>query len=102
MTNFFKKAFESMKQSAREQKAVDKANLEAVKAESRANFQEAKMSPSARQKKMSEERKQQIEQANLRRQEAEARISKWAAADGGRSATTRGAAGERPAAQLVG
>jgi len=76
MINFFKKAFESMKQSAREQREVDRANLEAVKAESRANLQEAKTSPSARQKKMSEERKQQIEQANLRKQEAEARISR--------------------------
>ena len=76
MINFFKKAFESMKRSAREQREVDRANLEAVKAESRANLQEAKTSPSARQKKMSEERKQQIEQANLRKQEEEARISR--------------------------
>ncbi|MBO5304869.1 MAG: hypothetical protein J6A99_04250 [Clostridia bacterium] len=76
MINFFKKAFESMKQSAREQREVDRANLEAVKAESRANLQEAKTSPSARQKKMSEERQRQIEQANLRKQEAEARISR--------------------------
>lgn len=35
-------AFESMKESAREQHRIDKANFAAVKAESKANWEEAK------------------------------------------------------------
>ena len=42
MRNFFKKAFEDMKESARSQHKVDKANFEAVKAESKARWEEAK------------------------------------------------------------
>lgn len=38
--NFFKKAFKDMRESAKAQHEVDKANLEAVKAESKANFEE--------------------------------------------------------------
>ena len=38
--NFFKNAFSDMKQSAKDQHEVDKANFQAVKAESRANFEE--------------------------------------------------------------
>ena len=38
--NFFKKAFKDMGESAKSQHEVDKANLNAVKAESRANFEE--------------------------------------------------------------
>ena len=40
MTNFFKKAFNDMKESAKAQHEVDKANFAAVKAESKANFEE--------------------------------------------------------------
>lgn len=40
MINFFKKAFKDMKESAKAQYQVDKANFEAVKAESKANFEE--------------------------------------------------------------
>ena len=36
--NFFKGAFSDMKESAKAQHEVDKANFEAVKAESKANF----------------------------------------------------------------
>ena len=42
MGNFFKKAFEDMKESAKAQHEVDKANFAAAKAESRAQFEEAK------------------------------------------------------------
>ena len=42
MGNFFKHAFEDMKESAKAQHEVDKADFEAVKAESRANWEEAK------------------------------------------------------------
>lgn len=55
MANFFKKAFQDMKESAKAQHEVDKANLEAVKAESKAQWEEAKMSPAARQAKMQKE-----------------------------------------------
>ena len=91
--NFFKKAFSDMKESAKAQHKVDKANFEAVKAESKANFEEnrgcntyakakadakktwddAHMSPAERTAKMQEEREQQIAEANLRKEQADAR-----------------------------
>lgn len=37
---FFKNAFQDMKESAQAQHEVDKANFEAAKAESKANFEE--------------------------------------------------------------
>ena len=37
---FFKNAFSDMKESAKAQHEVDKANFEAVKAESKANFEQ--------------------------------------------------------------
>lgn len=42
MTNFLKNAFEDMKESAKAQHEIDKANFEAVKAESRAKFEEGR------------------------------------------------------------
>ncbi|MBQ8295054.1 MAG: hypothetical protein IJX87_01320 [Clostridia bacterium] len=45
MANFFKKAFQDMKDNAKAQHEVDKANFEAVKAESKATREEAKMTP---------------------------------------------------------
>ena len=71
---FFKKAFGDMKESAKAQHEVDKANLAAAKAESKAQWEEAKMSPSQRQAKMQEERDAQIAAANERKAAAEARI----------------------------
>ena len=68
MANFFKKAFQDMKESAKAQHEVDKANLEAVKAESKAQWEEAKMSPAARQAKMQAERKAQIAKQRQERQ----------------------------------
>ena len=79
--NFFKKAFKDMKENAKAQHEVDKANWEAAKAESRANFEEnrgsntwkkakeigkqswddAHMSPAERTAKMREEQQKQIE-----------------------------------------
>lgn len=72
--NFFKKAFSDMKKSAKAQHEVDKANFEAAKAESRATFAEAKMSPSARQELMQKERDAQIAAAKERTAAANARI----------------------------
>ena len=71
---FFKKAFADMKESTKAQHEVDKTNFAAAKAEAKANWEEAKMSPSQRQTKMQEEREAQIAAANERRAAADARI----------------------------
>ena len=71
---FFKKAFSDMKESTKAQHEVDKANFTAAKAEAKANWEEAKMSPSQRQAKMQEEREAQIAEANKRKALADARI----------------------------
>ena len=52
MANFFKQAFQDMKESAKAQHKVDKANFEAAKTEAKAQWEEAKMSPKARQEQM--------------------------------------------------
>ena len=72
--SFFKKAFSDMRSSAKAQHEVDKANMAAVKAESKAQWEEAKMSPSQRQARMQEERNAQIAAANERKAAADARI----------------------------
>ena len=71
---FFKKAFSDMKASTKAQHEVDKANFAAAKAEAKANWEEAKMTPAQRQAKMQEERDAQIAAANERRAAADARI----------------------------
>ena len=71
---FFKKAFADMKESTKAQHEVDKANFAAAKAEAKASFEEAKMTPSQRQAKMQEERDAQIAAANERKAAADARI----------------------------
>lgn len=71
---FFKKAFSDMKQSAKAQQVVDKAQLEAVKAESKAQWEEAKMTPAGRQALMQDERDKQIAEAKERTAAAQARI----------------------------
>ena len=42
MSDFLKKAFNDMKESAQKQHEIDKENFEAVKADSKARFEEAK------------------------------------------------------------
>lgn len=64
MGEFLKKAFNDMKENAKAQHEVDKANFAAAKAESKAQWEEAKMSPSGRMEKMQEERDAQIAAAN--------------------------------------
>ena len=71
---FFKKAFADMKESTKAQHEVDKANFAAATAEAKANWEEAKMSPSQRQAKMQEEREAQIAAAKERRAAADARM----------------------------
>lgn len=92
---FFRRAFRQMRENAKAQHEVDKANLEAVKAESKAQFEEnrgtntlkrakenasaswayAKMSTD--EKIAMERQKQSIEvaEANVRKSEAEARMA---------------------------
>ena len=76
LIQFFKNAFADMKQSTKAQHEVDKANFAAAKAESKAQWEEAKMSPKAHQAKMHEEREKQIEKANERKAIADERIKK--------------------------
>ena len=74
MGNFLKKAFQDMADNAKAQHEVDKAQFDAVKAESKALWEEAKMTPAGRQAKMQEEREKQIAAANERPADAQARI----------------------------
>ena len=76
MTEFFKKAFADMKESAKAQHEVDKANLNAVKAESKAQWEEAKAmgNPETHKAMLQAERDKQIAEANERQAAAEARI----------------------------
>lgn len=74
MGNFLKKAFADMAENAKAQHEVDKAQLAAVKAESKAQWEEAKMTPAGRQALMQDERDAQIAAANERAAAAQARI----------------------------
>ena len=94
MGEFFKKAFQDMKDSAKAQHEVDKANFAAAKAEAKANFEEnrgrntfarakadakkswddAHMSPAERTAKMQMERDEQIAEAQERTAAAQERI----------------------------
>jgi len=76
MSNFFKKAFEDMKESAKAQHKVDKANFAAAKAESRAQWEEAKAmgKPETRKAVMQAQRDEQIAAAKARAEEAQERI----------------------------
>ena len=76
MAGFMKKAFSDMKESAKAQHEVDKANFAAAKAEARANFAEAKAMSrkDTREAIMAEEREAQLAEANERIANAEARI----------------------------
>jgi hypothetical protein len=92
--SFFKKAFSDMKKSAKAQHEVDKAEFQAVKAESKANFEEnrgrntyarakadskkvwndAHMSPSERSAKEQKTREERITEAKKRTDAANQRI----------------------------
>ena len=76
MADFFKKAFQDMKESAQAQHQVDKANFAAVKAQSKAQWEEAKAmgDPKRRKAAMQAERDAQIEEAKKKIAEAEARM----------------------------
>ena len=76
LKTFFKKAFGDMKQSARAQHEVDRANFAAAKAESKAQWEEAKAmgNPETAKKIMQEQRDAQIAEANDRIAAAQKRI----------------------------
>lgn len=76
MTEFLKKAFNDIKESAKAQHKVDKANFAAAKAESKAQWEEAKAmgKPETRKAMMQAQRDEQIKEAAQRKAEAEARI----------------------------
>lgn len=61
MTNFH--PFRDMAESAKAQHEVDKANFDAVKTQSKATWEEAKMSPKGRQILMQQKRDEQIAEA---------------------------------------
>ena len=71
---FFKKAFSDMKEDAKAQHEVDKANFAAAKAESKAQWEEAKMTPSQRREKMQKDREAQIAEAKEREAAAQKSI----------------------------
>lgn len=95
LKNFFKNAFGDMKKSAKAQHEVDRAQFRAVKAESKANFEEnrghntfkkakamgkqswddAHMTPAQRAAKEQQARDARIAEANRRTAEANARYS---------------------------
>ena len=69
--------FRDMKESAKMQHKVDKANFEAVKAESSANREEAKTigKTDSRKKMMQAEHDEAVAEAEARKAEAEERIN---------------------------
>lgn len=75
---FFEKAFSDMRASAKAQHEVDKANFNAAKAESRAQWEEAKAmgSPRKHKEKLAAKREADLADAKHRQEEARARIEK--------------------------
>ena len=73
---FFKQAFRDMKESAKRQREIDKANFKAVKMESKAFYQEqkAKRNPEVRKMVQEQEYQQQMAEAKARQEAAQKRI----------------------------
>ena len=69
--SFFKRAFTDMKSDMQAQHELDKANLNAIKAESKANWEEAKRTAQQLREARDAERQAQIADANWRKAEAE-------------------------------
>lgn len=74
---FMKRAFRDMKESARLQRQIDKANFQAVKLETKAFYQEQKMlsKPSVRSAAEKERMQKELEAANKRVEEAKAKLN---------------------------
>ena len=75
--DFFKGAFSDMKKSTKSRHEVTKANFAAAKAESRAQWEEAKAmgDPARREAVFRAKRDKEIAEANERKAAAEARIN---------------------------
>ena len=73
---FFKQAFRDMKESARMQREIDRANFRAVRLETKAFYQEqkAKRNPEVRKMVQEQEYQQQMAEANARQEAAQKRI----------------------------
>lgn len=73
---FMKRAFRDMEESARLQRQIDKANFQAVKLESKAFYQEQKRlsKPSVRSAGEKERMQKELEAANQRVAEAQAKV----------------------------
>ncbi|MBR3682384.1 MAG: hypothetical protein IKL67_03100 [Tidjanibacter sp.] len=74
---FFKRAFRDMKESARLQRKIDKANYEATKLESKAFYQEQKRlsNPKVRTATEKARMEQELQAANERKQAAQAKLN---------------------------
>mgnify|MGYP003445364140 FL=1 len=74
--NFFKRAFRDMKESAKLQRQIDKANYQATKLETKAFYQEQKRmsKPSVRTAAMREEQLKELEAANKRVENAKKKL----------------------------
>lgn len=77
MKKFFSKAFADMKESAIEQHKVDKANFDAIKAESKLIREEAKAkgNPKTHKAIIQAQRDEQIAEAEKRKEEAQNKIN---------------------------
>ena len=73
---FFKQAFRDMKESAKRQREIDKANFKAVKMETKAFYQEqkAKSNPEVRKMVQEQEYQKQMAEAAARQEAAQKRI----------------------------
>jgi hypothetical protein len=73
---FFKQAFRDMKESAKRQSEIDKANFKAQKMETKAFYQEQKAmrNPEVRKMVQEKEYQQQMAEANARQKAAQKRI----------------------------
>ena len=73
---FFKQAFRDMKESARMQREIDKANFKAQKMETKAFYQEqkAKRNPEVRKMVQEQEYQQRMAEAKARQEAAQKRI----------------------------
>ena len=75
-SGFFKQAFRDMKESAKRQKEIDKANFKAQKMETKAFYleQKAKRSPEVRKMVQEQEYQQKMTEAAARQDAAQKRI----------------------------
>ena len=73
---FFKQAFRDMKESAKRQREIDKANFKAQKMETKAFYQEqkAKRNPEVRKMVQEREYQQRMAEAKARQEAAQKRI----------------------------